>query len=502
MASPIKKIPSSGINKDELLDTMESMRQADGDWKEGRTWSLVYYAGEEHYDFLKKAHNKFFSENGLNPMVFQSLKKMEADVVGMTANMLNGGPEAVGTMTSGGTESILMAVKAARERARKLRIWPEKPEIVAPKTIHVAMDKAAHYFGLKMRYAPIDENYQVDVEAMKKLVNRNTVLLAASAPQYAHGMIDPIEEIGLLALDHQIPFHVDACFGGFFLPWMEKLGYELPLWDFRVPGVTSISADVHKYGYGAKGASTIIYRDMSYLKHQFFVSTNWPGGIYASPSFPGTRPGGPIAASWAALQALGEDGYLRLARDTMDAVEALKAGIAGIDALEILGCEHGPMVCIAPAHPDVDIYAVADQLQKKGWNLDRQQKPASIHCSVTGHHKAFVPEFLEDLAEVTALVKSHPELKNEGQAPMYGMMAKIPFRGAVKYSVLKVMEGMYGPNGQVPDLGKLGEGDDASPLFKAMNKYGDQAMELLARLENPKEAVKDGVGKMLKYFGQ
>lgn len=502
MSSPLREIPSIGMDKEELLETMETMRQGDGDWKEGRTWSLVYYAGDEHYEFLKRAHNKFFSENGLNPMVFQSLKKMEADVVRMTASMLHGDDQTVGTMTSGGTESILLAVKAARERARKLKIWPAEPEIVAPRTIHVAMDKAAHYFGLKVRYAPIDENYQVDVEAMGKLVNRNTVLIAASAPQYAHGMIDPIEEIGKIAEEHKIPFHVDACFGGFILPWMEMLGYELPLWDFRVPGVTSISADIHKYGYAAKGASVLIYRDMSYLKHQFFISTNWPGGIYASPSMPGTRPGGPIAAAWAALHALGQEGYLALARETMDAVEALKAGIAEIDTLEVLGCKHAPMVCVAATDPDVDIYAVADLLAEKGWKVDRQQNPASFHCSITGNHKPHVPVFLADLAEAAAHVKLHPELKNEGQAPMYGMMAKIPFRGAVKYSVLKVMEGMYGPNGSVPDLGKLGEGEDASPIFKAMNRYGDQAMELLEKLENPREAVKDGVDKVLKYLGK
>jgi sphinganine-1-phosphate aldolase len=502
VSSPLKQIPSKGVDKQELLAAMDTMREQDGDWKQGRTWSLVYYAGEDHYDLLKQAHNKFFSENGLNPMVFQSLKKMEADVVRMTASMLHGDEQSVGTMTSGGTESILMAVKAARERAKKLKIWPAEPEIVAPRSIHVALDKAAHYFGLKVRYAPLDENFQVDVDAMRKLVNRNTVLLAASAPQYAHGMIDPIEEIGKIALEHKLPLHVDACFGGFFLPWMEKLGYELPLWDFRVPGVTSISADVHKYGYGAKGASVLIYRDMSYLKHQFFVSTNWPGGIYASPSMPGTRPGGPIAAAWAAMQALGEEGYLALAKDTMEAVEALKAGVAGIEGLKILGCEHAPMICVGSSDPDVDLYAVVDQLQDKGWRVDRQQNPASFHCSVTGHHKAFVDAFLEDLAQAAAHVKAHPELKNEGQAPMYGMMAKIPFRGAVKYSVLKVMEGMYGPNGAVPDLGKLGDGDDSSPLFKAMNRYGDQALELLEKFENPKEAVKEGVDKVRKYLGK
>ena len=189
-----------------------------------------------------------------------------------------------GTMTSGGTESILLAVKAARERAKSGRgRFTGKPELLVPKSIHVAFDKAAHYFGLQIRHVPLEDDFRVNVRALKRMVNRNTVLIAASAPQYPHGVIDPIESIAAIARENEVPFHVDACIGGFVLPWIEKLGEPVPRWDFRVDGVTSISADLHKYGYGAKGASVICYRDMSYMKHQFFVATDWPGGIYASP---------------------------------------------------------------------------------------------------------------------------------------------------------------------------------------------------------------------------
>lgn len=484
-----KSIPKSSANREEILAEMEEMRGGDAAWKKGKAWSLVYYAGEDHYDFIKQAHHLYFSENGLNPMAFASLKKMETEVVQMASSMLHGGDEAVGTMTSGGTESILMAVKASRERFKKKFHLPgATPEIIAPRTIHVAFEKAAHYFGMKIRFAPLGPDYRVDVEAMKKMVGRNTAMIVASAPQYVQGMIDPIEEIGAFAQEKDIPFHVDACFGGFFLPWMEKLGYDLPLWDFRVPGVTSISADVHKYGYAAKGASVVVYRSMDYLKHQFFVSTDWPGGIYASPSMPGTRPGGPIAAAWAAMQGMGEEGYLELTKKTMEVVEALKSGIDEIEGITYLGSEHGPVVCVASEDDKVlDIYAVVDQLHEKGWHIDRQQSPKSFHLSVMASHVGMAPLFLEDLREAVAVVRSNPELRSAGEAAMYGMIAKIPFRGAVKFSVQKIMEGMYGPDGKVPDLSKGGQEDDL--MMKLMDRYGDVAMDLLDRFEELKTKI-------------
>ncbi len=484
-------IPTEGMDRQQLLDEMRQMRSGDADWRQGRTWSLVYYADEEHYAFLKEAHNLFFSENGLNPMAFQSLKQMEAEVVRMTADMLHGDDQVVGTMTSGGTESILMAVKAARDRFLKKRLVPGgTPELVVPETIHVAFGKAAHYFGLKVRYAPVGDDYRVDVNAMKKLIGRNTALVAASAPQYVQGMVDPIAELGEITAERDIPFHVDACFGGFILPWMEKLGYDLPTFDFRVPGVTSISADVHKYGYAAKGASVVVYRSMDYLKHQFFVSTDWPGGIYASPSMPGTRPGGPIAAAWAAMKSIGEDGYLELTRRTMEAAEVLKEGVADTPGISVLGSKHGPVVTIASEEEGVDIYAVADQLAESGWSVDRQQNPNSLHLSIMANHGSSAPEFIADLRRAVETVRANPELKSQGQAAMYGMIAKIPFRGAVKYSVKKIMEGMYGPDGQVPDLSDMG-GDDDDLLFQLMDKYGDAAMEWLDKLEESKAALVD-----------
>jgi sphinganine-1-phosphate aldolase len=469
-------IPKTGVDNEELLDQMRGFRGEDADWRAGRTWSLVYYAGEEHYEMLKEAYTLFFSENGLNPMAFRSLKRMESEVVSMTADMLNGDEQVVGTMTSGGTESILMAVKAARERASVLKRLPVRPEIVAPQTIHPAFAKAAHYFGAKMRYVPVDDDFRARVDAIERAVGPRTMLIAASAPQYPHGMVDPIEEIAEIALDRGVPFHVDACFGGFILPWIEKLGHDVPVFDFRVPGVTSMSADCHKYGFAAKGASVVMYRDMSYLRHQFFVDTEFPGGIYASPSMAGSRPGGAIAAAWAAMRSLGEDGYMELAEAAMDATARVKEHVEAIDALQILGSAHATVVSFTSSDPDVDIYAVADQMQERGWAFDRGQKPPCIHCTVNAHNGPIVDDFAADLREAVDHVRKHPELAGEGEAAMYGMMAKIPVRSAVKLSVQKFMEAMYSPGGAAPDLDDFANSDE--PLLQLVDRYGGKAVEL------------------------
>lgn len=472
------RIPAQGRESEELLAEMAAFREGDADWRQGRTWSLVYNAGEEHSALLKRAHNLYFSENALNPMAFKSLKRMESEVVEMSASLMNGPASAVGTMSSGGTESILLACMAARERAGVRR-----PELVAPKTIHVAFEKAAHYFGIKLRLAPVGRDMRADVRAMKKLMNRNTVLVAASAPQYPHGVVDPIEELAALAQKRGIPFHTDACVGGFMLPWVEKLGHHVPKWDFRVPGVTSISADVHKYGYAAKGASVVLYRDMSYLKHQFFVSTNWPGGIYASPSMAGTRPGGAISAAWAALQSMGEAGYLARAEQALEAARALREGINAIPGMRVHGSPNLTLLSYGSVDPEVDTYAVADQLESRGWNFDRHQNPAAIHCTVNANQLDLVEDYLADVRASVAEVKAHPELIGEGSAPMYGMMARLPLRRLVRKSVLEVMEQLYGSKDATLDLKDLGAGDEGGLMMRAARQYGGRVLEFMNRLD-------------------
>jgi glutamate/tyrosine decarboxylase-like PLP-dependent enzyme len=484
-------IPQKGRDHDDLLAAMEGLRRGDADWKDGRTWSLVYYAGEEHHALLKRAHHLFFTENALNPMAFKSLKRMEAEVVQMTASMLHGGPDACGTMTTGGTESILMAVKAARDRARALKPWIRRPEIVAPRSIHVAFDKAAHYFGLRLRHADIGPDFRADVASMRALIGRNTVLVAASAPQYPHGVVDPIEEIAALARGANVPFHVDACIGGFVLPWVEALGYPLRPFDFRVPGVTSMSADLHKYGFAAKGASVVVYRDMSYLKHQFFVAADWPGGIYASPSMTGTRAGGPIAAAWAALQAMGREGFVEHTRKAMEAARKLQDGIASIPELRVLGTPDATIVTWGARDGAVDVYAVADGMEARGWSVDRQQRPASVHCTVTSNHAAVIDDYVRDLRDAVAHVKAHPEAAKSGNAAMYGMMAKVPFRGMIKESVRKVMEGLYGPNALAPDPAELAAQDDGL-VARILERHGPALNALLDRFEAAKERLARG----------
>ncbi len=472
-------IPSVGRDKAELLRAMESFREDDADWRDGRTFSLVYHAGDEHLAFLKQAHNLYFSENGLNPMAFKSLRRMELEVVRMTASMLHGGPEVVGTMTTGGTESVLLAVKAYRDMARKERPRVKRPEIVAPETVHVALDKAAHYFGLTIRYAPIGKDYRVDVEAMRRLVNDRTVMLVASAPQYPQGVVDPIEDVGRLAQDVGLPLHVDACIGGFMLPWVERLGYAIPRFDFRVPGVTSVSADVHKYGYAAKGASVLLYRDMRYLRHQFFVSTDWSGGVYASPTMPGTRSGGAVAAAWGAMMAMGVDGYLDHAKRAMDVTRQLRDAIGAIDGVEVLGDPHMTLLACGSTDRRVDVYAVADQLENAGWAADRQQRPASIHTTLTSNHAPVIDQYIEDLQSAVEYVRETPGTKSRGRAAMYGMMAKAPMRGMVKGSVLDVMERMYGKDALRPGADEVSDGGGlvgsvarrfAGPLLGVMDR--------------------------------
>ena len=485
-------IPEKGERPEQILETMSALKQGDADWHGGRTFSLVYHAGDEHLRLLQDAYSMFIAENLLNPMAFKSLKRMEHEVVRMTADMLHGGPEAVGSMSSGGTESVLLAVKTYRDRARRKRPWVRRPELVAPRTIHVAHEKACKYFGLRLVKVPLDDDYRVNVKALRRRITRNTVMIAASAPQFPHGVIDPIEEIGQIALERKLPFHVDACIGGFLLPWMERLGHPLPLWDYRVPGVTSISADVHKYGYASKGASTVTYRDMSYMRDQFFISTDFPGGIYAGPTMAGTRPGGAVAAAWAAMRYMGQDGYIKMARETMDVTRRYLEEVAKIDGVKVLGQPHMSLAALASDDPDVDIYVVGDQLEERGWEVDRQQKPACLHVTLTSNHGPVLDQYLQDLRDSVAHVRAHPELSSQGKAAMYGMMAKVPMRSMVRMSVLKIMEGMYGPTGEIPDLSAVGEGENADPLLKLVDRYGPKAMAVWEKVAGL--AHKVGIG--------
>ena len=447
-------LPEKGRNQQAVLDEMKTFGHKDPDYKNAKTWSLVYYLGEDHSRFLNKAGQMYSATNGLNPMAFQSLKRFETQVVRMTADLLNGDRQVAGVMTSGGTESCLLAVKTYRDMARKKGI--QKPEMILPESAHVAWEKGAAYFDVKAVHVPLDKNYRADMTRVKKAVNRRTVMILGSAPAYPHGIVDPIEEMGALGLEKNIPVHVDACVGGYLLPFVEQLGYPVPLFDFRVKGVTSISADTHKYGYSAKGASTILYRDIHLLKHQMFVFTEWPGGIFASPGLLGTRPGSNIAAAWAAMQAMGHDGYLANARIIMDTTQKLIKGINRIDGIEVIGKPDMSIVAFRSTSRRINIYALGDQMEKKGWQIDRQQKPECLHAMVTPLHQDAVGPYLEDLKAAMAYIKTRPHLSQKGGAATYGMVSRIPFRGMIKKNVLKMMLAMYGPEGHAVDFSGSG----------------------------------------------
>ena len=432
-------IPKYGRSSDDVLADLASRTVGDTDWRGGRVFSLVYHAGEAHEALLEQAHGMYASANLLNPLAFKSLKQLEKEIV-QSAGALFHCSGAVGTVTSGGTESILCAVAAYRDRARRKKPWIRWPELVVPKTIHPAFDKAAHYFGVKLVKVDVDGEMRADVRKMAKAIGWRTIGLVASAPQYPHGVIDPIAELGELAMKHGLPLHVDACVGGFVLPWLEKLGRQIPKWDFRVPGVTSISADLHKYAYAGKGASLLLWRSLDDMKFQIFVATDFPGGIYASPTMIGTRPGGPIAAAWAALQSVGEDGYLELARRAALAADALRAGVQAIPGLKLLG---RPDATIVSYTSGLDVYAIADRLEARGWSVDRQHRPSSIHLTVTANHAPIVDTYLADLRAAVDEVRKDPSLAKSGSAPMYGMAAKMPIRRLVASNVRKVIAEMY-----------------------------------------------------------
>jgi len=393
------KLPESGTPREELFTRMREMKTRDADWRGGRTWSLVYPATEDVDEVLREANTLYMFENALNPFRFPSLRKMEAEVVAMTASLLNAGDGAGGSMSSGGTESILLAVKTARDRGKEEK-GIERPEMVIPHSAHPAFAKAAKYLGLEMKQAPLRDDLRADVARAAKLITENTVLLVGSAPSYPHGVIDPITDLAALAAERNISFHTDACVGGFLLPFLERLGYPVPPFDFRVPGVTTMSADVHKYGYCTKGASVIVHREQATLQYQMFMYDQWPGGMYGSAAMAGTRPAAPIAAAWAVMNYLGEAGYLRLQKLVMETAQQLRRGIESTPPLRIWGNPDATL--LAFGSDEIDVMAVGDVMDDKGWHLDRQQNPGALHLMVTPNHAKIVDRFLGDLREAVA----------------------------------------------------------------------------------------------------
>ncbi|GLZ37417.1 aspartate aminotransferase family protein [Actinokineospora sp. NBRC 105648] len=397
MDLPDTSLPEHGTPREELFADLRARKTADADWRGGRTWSLVYPAGEDVDAVLKEAHDLYLYENALNPFRFPSLADMEREVVAMTAGLLHAPAGASGSMTSGGTESIMQAVRVARDRARAERGVTE-PTLVVPRSAHPAFAKGAKYFGLELVQIPLDDDLRADVHAAADLIDDRTALVAGSAPNYPHGVVDPIPELAALAASRGVPFHTDACVGGFLLPFMERAGREVPPFDFRVPGVTTMSADVHKYGYATKGASVVLHRAGEHvLQYQAFLYQDWPGGLYGSLALAGARPAAPVAAAWAVLKYLGVDGYVKHVERILATASAIREGVREL-GLRVLG---DPVASVI-AFTGERIMAVGDLMDDRGWHLDRQNDPDALHLMVSPEHDRVVGQFLADLRDAVA----------------------------------------------------------------------------------------------------
>lgn len=439
------RLPEQGRTYDDILEEMEAMKAAEESrWQEGYASGAVYHGDSEHIDFLNKVYALHSQSNPLHADLWPSSSKFEAEIVSMTASMLGANQtysEICGTVTSGGTESILLAMKTYRDWARDQKGITE-PELIAPTTAHVAFDKAAGYFGITMKRVPVNPvTFGADVAAMEAAITPNTIAMIGSAPTFPHGVIDPIEELSYIARAHEIGFHTDGCLGGFFLPWAEKLGYDFPLFDFRLPGVTSMSADTHKFGYAAKGTSVVLYRGTDLRRYQYFAVTDWPGGMYMSPTLAGSRPGGLSAACWAAMVSIGEQGYLDSTQKILDTAATIKAGIREMPELRLFG---DSLWIIAFGSDSLDIYRVMDFMSQRGWNLNGLHKPSCVHICVTLRHTqdGVADRFLNDLREAVATVQANPSFEGS-MAPVYGMAANIPMRGMVSDILKRYMDLLY-----------------------------------------------------------
>ena len=403
------RLPSHGLDADTVLARLDELAADDRDWRGGRVFSLVYSAGDDVLDLLTRAANRFSAENALNTMAFPSLGWMQHDIVTITAGLLGadrrppGSPPFRGYLTSGGTESLLQATKTARDWGRATG-RTTRPNMVLATSAHAAFEKAAHYFDVEARRVAVRSDGSADVDGFADRIDDDTVLVVGSARSYPQGGIVPIPEIAALAHARGGLCHVDACLGGYLLPFLGTLGHVTKPWDLSVPGVTSISADLHKYGYASKGVSVIVYGNAELGRLQPFVTSNWLGGLYGSPSMAGTRPGGPIAAGWAVLHHLGQDGYLRLAEDAWQAAGALRAAIGATPGIALRGAPDATVLAFGDdGSGTVDTFALGDALAERGgWYFDRQTPPDSLHATVHAGHLAAIGELCADLADAAA----------------------------------------------------------------------------------------------------
>jgi sphinganine-1-phosphate aldolase len=388
-----------GRTADDILGELQQRQAKEPDPHGARLFGLVYptHRGDlEH--LMEEVHRRYLFGNALNPFKFPELAELERDVVAMTSSLVHLPEGGGGSMTSGGTESILMSMLVNRARANGRGV--DRPQILAARTAHPAYAKAAHYFGMELVQIPVDGGWRADASAAADLVTDRTAVIVASAFNYPHGVMDPVEELAAIADAHGIGCHVDACIGGFVLPFLERLGHDVPPWDFRVPGVTEMSADVHKYGYCPKGASVVLHRDEDWFFHQVFMFEDWPSGLYGSPGVAGARPAAPIAAAWAAMHFLGVDGYVELMRGLVETTRTVRRAIDQLDGVDVVGNPIGPVLALESS--SLDLYAVGDVMDDRGWHLNRNVEPEGLHLMLSPAHAEVVEELVGDLAEAVA----------------------------------------------------------------------------------------------------
>ena len=397
-------IPASGMTTQQISQAFDEVSTNDVRWRDGKAFSLAYNAGSDVLQVAEDAYKRFAGANALNTGAFPSLRQMQSEVLDMVGVWLDSPSTAAGYFTSGGTESILMAVKAARDQFLAESAVTH-PNIVLPTSAHAAFDKAAAYFGVELRRVAVRADWRADVEAMALQIDSNTILIVGSTPQYPQGVIDDIPALANIALQHGINFHVDACMGGVSLAYLSRLNQQVPPWNMAVNGVTSISVDLHKFGYTSKGASVIMYANKRLRSFQGFFTDQWLGGVYASSGMLGTKSGGPIAAAWAVMHYLGDDGYLRLTRSARVATERLAQHINAHPHLSLLAQPDALLLSfVAKDLLRLNIYAVADEMWKRGWYIDRQEPPQSLHCTINAVHESVIEAMIVDLDECIAIV--------------------------------------------------------------------------------------------------
>jgi sphinganine-1-phosphate aldolase len=447
----MKRIPEKGLPREVVFAALDAFGKKDLDVKAGRTFAYIYDAGEEVDQVAKQAYTRYLTENALDPTVYPSLMRMENELVAMAAHHLNGDEKVAGNFTSGGTESCMLAVKTARDFARATRGHITAPEIILPVTAHAAFHKAAHYFGLKVVMVPVNpQSYRAEAETIAKAVTPNTILIVASAPSYAHGVMDPIGEIAAIAREYDLLFHVDGCIGAFLLPYYRRLGADIPDFDFSVPGVTSISMDFHKYAYCPKGASVVLYRDKNLRQYQIFTCSEWTGYTVINPTMLSTKTGGPLAAAWAVLNFLGDDGYMEIARRTKQATDEIVAELKEIEGLYILG--DPDMSLIAFSSDEFSVFHLVDEMKKRDWYVQPQLgfggSKENVHLTVDQASLPRVEQFLVDLKEAVEAARATDATSRQRELDAF--LAEIRDRGFKDEDFIRLLDYAGLEGGKLP----------------------------------------------------